>query len=472
VLPRAGASAIVAISMLSGQMSPLAANALGAAVWNDAKSAVSTVIREARSRVATWPWEAGRGRESAKQQYASVADRAAAVDHFRLCPRNVELYVGEDFDLVPLPLDIHESPVNGVVPAWTISDQSVATVTNVGEVTAVAPGNAIVTATVGRATAHVMVTVLSGHRLRQTDSAWDNRHARDCDGPESAFLNNAGAPGNQASSSGESLAAIKGRGLGNSSALAGRNLRHLARPAGYMVHARRAPGAAASSGLTGGFGGSAAAAPFQILDGGSSDATSSAAAATGPNNAIGSPRFAAKETTQGAAGKMSNLLGSSNYMFSAPVLSLPGRGIATNLAMVYNGQLWSMQPSPSGNMMFFDLNKSWPAPGWSLGYGRLIPNYNGTAKGDSSGSTSANYPGDYLLIQSDGTRVTSRGNLDIAYGILVHLKRRKLHPVQLRDQQNLVPGRHLGPLQLDQQPVASRCRTDQERRPDIDRLPD
>jgi RHS repeat-associated protein len=393
--------------MLSGQMSPLVAKTIGVAVWNDAKSAVSTAIREARSRVTAWPWEGRRG-ESARQQNASVADRASAVDHFRLCPRHVELYVGEDFDLVPLPLDIHESPVNGVVPAWTTSDQSVATVTNVGEVAAVAPGNAMVTATVGRATARVMVTVLGGHRPRQTDADWDNGHSHDCDGPEGASLNNNEAPPSQLFATDDSPAAIKGTDAGKSAAMARGNLRHLVSPAGYKVHTRRALGTAAGSGATSGLVASPAAAPLQILDGGSGDATFSRAAATAPNNAIGSPRFAAKESTQGA-GKIKNLLGSSNYVFAAPVLSLPGRGIATNLAMVYNSQLWSMQPGPSGNTMFFDLNKSWPAPGWTLGYGRLIPNYNGTATGDASGNTVANYPGDYLLIQPDGTRIPLTG---------------------------------------------------------------
>src|SRR5262249_13977294 len=177
--------------------------------------------------------------------------------------------------------------------------------------------------------------------------------------------------------------------------------RKLVSRAAYRVRPRRDPSGAERSGATATLGRSSAGAFFQLLDGNTGDATSSSVAAVGPNNAIGSPRFAVTEQAKGAA-KAKNILGSSDYVFTAPVLSLPGRGIATNLAMVYNSQLWSMD---SGGMMFFDLNRSWPAPGWNLGYGRLIVNYNGSKTGDGSGTTSANYPGDYLLIQSDGTRI-------------------------------------------------------------------
>src|SRR5262249_30327155 len=149
-------------------------------------------------------------------------------------------------------------------------------------------------------------------------------------------------------------------------------------------------------------------AAYQILDGGSADATFTSVAATGPDNAIGSPRFGAKESARGAA-KAKNILGSSDFVFAAPILSMPGRGIAANLAMVYNSQLWSLDTGGTSPTMFFDLNKSWPAPGWTVGYGRLIPNYNNTATGDGSGSSSANYPGDYLMIQSDGTRIPIPG---------------------------------------------------------------
>src|SRR5262249_38253745 len=241
--------------------------------------------------------------------------------------------------------------------------------------------------------------VLGGNRQRQSDADWDNAHGHDCDAPESVSLNNNPMSPPQSSGDNELEAATDdGR---KSLSVAGSDLRKLVSRAAYRVHPRRDPSAAEGSGAISTLGRSSAGAFFQLLDGNTGDATSSSVAAVGPNNAIGSPRFAATEQAKGAA-KAKNILGSSDYVFTAPVLSLPGRGIATNLAMVYNSQLWSMD---SGGMMFFDLNRSWPAPGWNLGYGRLIVNYNGSKTGDGSGTTSANYPGDYLLIQSDGTRI-------------------------------------------------------------------
>src|SRR5262249_40713239 len=101
-LGRPSATTIVAVAMLGAQVSPAVAKTVAGAVWSEAEEAASTVIREARSRLAR------AGRDSAKQQNASAADRAAAADHFRLCPRHLKLYVGEGFNLVPLPLANHE----------------------------------------------------------------------------------------------------------------------------------------------------------------------------------------------------------------------------------------------------------------------------------------------------------------------------------------------------------------------------
>src|SRR5215471_6194691 len=403
-LRRAGLALLVLVATLSCQFSPAAAKTVATGVWSDLDGVASGVVRHAKSRLGIRPGGVRSDPKGGRKQNPSAADRAAAVDHFRLCPRQLTLYVGEDFNLVPVALDNREGPVNGVVLAWTTSNQSVASVTNVGEVTAVAPGNAIMTASVGRATAHVQVTVLSGHRQRLTDVDWDNAHAQDCDAPESASLNDTEAAPGQLSAANESQATADGGDAPGPRPAAGRDLHRVVSLAAYRVRGRGAPRAAEGSGATASSGGAPPAA-FQILDGGSGDATFTSVAATGPDNAIGSPRFAAKESSRGAA-KSKNILGSSDYVFAAQILSMPGRGIAASLAMVYNSQLWSMD---SGGTMFFDLNKSWPAPGWTVGYGRLIPNYNNTATGDGSGSSSANYPGDYLLIGPDGTRIPIPG---------------------------------------------------------------
>lgn len=74
--------------------------------------------------------------------------------------------------------------------------------------------------------------------------------------------------------------------------------------------------------------------------------------------------------------------GSGNFQFSAPLLSLDGRGIDLNLGLNYNSRLWHK----SGTDMYFDVDRDW-VPGWILGFGKII------MAGES-----------YILVDGDGTR--------------------------------------------------------------------
>jgi RHS repeat-associated protein len=60
--------------------------------------------------------------------------------------------------------------------------------------------------------------------------------------------------------------------------------------------------------------------------------------------------------------------GNNNFQIVAPVLSMPGRGIDLNLSLVYNSLVWNK----SGNDMFFDIDHDSPAPGWHLGFGKMV----------------------------------------------------------------------------------------------------
>lgn len=61
--------------------------------------------------------------------------------------------------------------------------------------------------------------------------------------------------------------------------------------------------------------------------------------------------------------------GSSNFSFSAPVVSLGGgRGMDINLSLNYNSLLWHR----ANGEITYDIDKGSPAPGWSLGYGKLM----------------------------------------------------------------------------------------------------
>ncbi|MBV9209148.1 MAG: hypothetical protein JOZ52_00890, partial [Acidobacteria bacterium] len=83
--------------------------------------------------------------------------------------------------------------------------------------------------------------------------------------------------------------------------------------------------------------------------------------------------------------------GSGNFQASAPVLELPGRGIELQLRLTYNSALWN----ESGTEITYDIDHDWPAPGWSLGFGRLITM-------GSSGS---------MLVDADGTRHGFNGTM-------------------------------------------------------------
>ncbi|MCA1706984.1 MAG: hypothetical protein LC808_28455, partial [Actinobacteria bacterium] len=90
-------------------------------------------------------------------------------------------------------------------------------------------------------------------------------------------------------------------------------------------------------------------------------------------------------------------VGNANYTFSAPVVNLPGRGLDLRLNLTYNSRLWNR----SRNEVEFDVDKGWPAPGWSLGFGRMV-------RLGSQGS---------MLVSPDGTRhpyeiLVQKGNMD------------------------------------------------------------
>jgi YD repeat-containing protein len=89
--------------------------------------------------------------------------------------------------------------------------------------------------------------------------------------------------------------------------------------------------------------------------------------------------------------------GSGNFQISAPVVSLPGRGIDLALNLNYNSRLWNK----SGNELTYDIDRGFPAPGWSLGFGKMLD------MGSDGGS---------MLIDADGTRHGYGGNLSNGSG--------------------------------------------------------
>ncbi|MGH3844217.1 MAG: RHS repeat-associated core domain-containing protein [Pseudonocardiaceae bacterium] len=130
-----------------------------------------------------------------------------------------------------------------------------------------------------------------------------------------------------------------------------------------------------------------------------------AASAFAPVNRVGRPSGPAASAMQGRPwlGQRRDELteavtvGSANYTFSAPILRLEGRGMDLRLDLAYNSRLWNRVE----DQVEFDIDQGWPAPGWSLGFGRIV-------RLGRQGS---------MLVDADGTRhpyevVRMEGNQD------------------------------------------------------------
>jgi RHS repeat-associated protein len=106
--------------------------------------------------------------------------------------------------------------------------------------------------------------------------------------------------------------------------------------------------------------------------------------------------------------------GSDNYSFSVPITYLPGRGLDASLSLEYNSSMWHKM-GINGNRVHFDVNKSWPAPGFRLGYGYLEnQNNGGLLLVDADGTrhqmlNDVPYPNPPSYITTDGSHVRANG---------------------------------------------------------------
>ena len=387
------ATASVLIVVMVATLFPVLVEAAG----EQARSAIESVINLLGKRPSN-----KKPQVLSTQDFKGPSTRAAEVKHLRLCPRTLLLYTGESFTLVPLPLDRDREVVHGAALTWETKDSTLASVSSWGEVSAIAAGHTQVTVSAGTAKAKVEVEVRAGARpaltdRRQADLDWDAEHSHDCDDAEATAKLIESPPKLAPDSSFLTSAPVRkyvtrtneGPFADWTQKASRQQFKALARPA--VLHrtnstvsgasrttmaATRASGSVLGSGLP---------PPGFILDGDGLDPISTAA--TFPYNAVGSPRFAASQISQGSAVKTKNLLGSFDYLFSAPVFGEGGRGIGVNLALTYNSRVWTKE---TGGMTF-NYAKGWPAPGLTLGYGRLVDNYDNQQN--------------WLLIQPDGTRI-------------------------------------------------------------------
>jgi RHS repeat-associated protein len=115
--------------------------------------------------------------------------------------------------------------------------------------------------------------------------------------------------------------------------------------------------------------------------------------------------------------------GSSNFVFDAPIVSLPGRGIDLSLNLSYNSRLWNK----SNSEITYDIDRGFPAPGWSLGFGKVMDMGDGKSmiiapdgtRHDFDGTITHGYPSPYFNVKkytahtTDGTLINYESYTDI-----------------------------------------------------------
>jgi RHS repeat-associated protein len=113
--------------------------------------------------------------------------------------------------------------------------------------------------------------------------------------------------------------------------------------------------------------------------------------ATWPGH-VGTPPLTALEET-----RLGPVMPGSNFELPISLVNLGGRGLATSLTAYYNSNQWGAYFGPGGTTYVFDPIQSWPSPGFSLGFGRIVY-YNGY--------TDANLVAwhSFMLIEANGTR--------------------------------------------------------------------
>jgi len=399
---------ILAWLVLIVMIFPLQAG-LCSALGDEARDAADSALTAA-GKLSNRLLQQVRGKQRLQKQTVHPADGNGTVQ-FYLCPNSLTMYVGEPAVLVPIPYDAGNNILNEVPVVWTSNNTAVATVTNVGEVDAIGPGQATITASAGEAVATVSVTVQSGGRPIITDDQWIAQYGGDCSNPIQSRLQNTPSATPNGSASSTTAKAKASNGSGNSQPPVNPRTARPSFSDTILGPGNITPSPNVLFTKTGLPGTPAAVQTNPILEGGTQtdNGPISIAQVTSVLNAIGLPRLKANSKAKGGSSKINHKLASSDYTFAAPVISMPGRGIGMNLNLVYNSQVWS-QAAPNGPVSY-DLNKGWPAPGWSFGFGRLIPNFDtdNPALGDGQGTGSGDYPGDFLLVQPDGTQIVLSG---------------------------------------------------------------
>lgn len=292
----------------------------------------------------------------------SQKDRDASVSRIEISPGDVTIDLSDRVTFSAVAFDANANTIGGVKIKWraqsTDSKRKVR-LSQRGELEATTPGSFTVSATAGSASATVNVTVRPSKRKDLNEIPVGTRQVSTRDLPAAVGVNQhkKSSPANSAHPGQSSRRDIA-----------------MHRKSHATKTSTRHPEAL----------------PFLPIDGWNDTNYWSA---DDPGNGVGNPPGGAAD---GGAG-------SGNFQFAAPIYSVQGRGINIALGLAYNSRLWSK----AGTQISYDNDHGWPAPGFNLGFGKLL------GIGVYTGC---------MLVDADGTRHGYTGSISIyswgTYGVM------------------------------------------------------
>jgi hypothetical protein len=102
-------------------------------------------------------------------------------------------------------------------------------------------------------------------------------------------------------------------------------------------------------------------------------------------NNLGSPN-GQTENLRSINGRNRERLGSSNFSFGVPGISLPGRGLNASVGISYNSRVWNKSANNGGDLYTYNVDQNWLSPGFNLSYGYLDGAYGGYAVTSPTGT--------------------------------------------------------------------------------------
>ncbi len=272
-----------------------------------------------------------------RAQREKLADRRARVANITISPSRLVAYQDDVLWFDAFPKDSNGQVVQGATFSWSSSDSEKLQIDQSGKATCLQAGLIEITCSAGAASATARVLIRSGSRPPQSDSEWF--------ADQESHPDNTGSGGSSASASWPSSVIDK---------------------IFPTAHAQLTPPL-----------------PYVGTDFVYDEVWSD------PQNLIGSPRNRPIEATRTG----SVLPESHNFRFAIPLVSLGGRGLGASLTLYHNSRVWARH----GSAITFDPVTSWPSPGFSLGFGRMVI-YDIQYNGETPVSCK------YLLVDPDGTR--------------------------------------------------------------------